>query len=300
MPKSIFFYLLSGLFLSCTPKSIEKDTQEEDDQEDDNEEDNEEDDQEEDDQEEDDQEEDNEEDDQEEDDQEEDDQEEEDNEGECADAPSASHISICLVAAGAVPEVLSLERPIEGTVAEVGTGAPPEGCVDLHHSLGSYTATFDPADAQWLRIEDAEGALWTLAVLVPVPLPVAAGDVLDIDYQMERFLPFNGEYGSYSLYIQDQDGGSLLWATNTGLGDFDGGLHVEFGSSDFTCIDDCSTRDYRELSFQLGTDSADVPFGEQLVLGDHIAVNAGAIEKSDLICSETEGSRASMAVVRQE
>jgi len=222
-----------------------------------------------------------------------------DKEDTCDQPPSASNTAVCLVNSEIPMENQPLDLSLTGTVVSMGQGEPPNGCVDWHSTLGNYTSD-DVTEVQWLQFEPEDGIRSTLAMLLPADISFLDGQNITVSYQMDAFEPFGGEWGNFSVYIENDSDESLLWFRDFGLGDFGGGLQLAYGETELTCTDECSTLEYSKLIFSLNGEENEISYGQQGELGDYTAFHLGAVKTSDQECSESHGSWSKIAVVKSQ
>lgn len=174
---------------------------------------------------------------------------------ECEEVAEFVQIAACMVQSGEETDnavIVKVEYSAEGTVLEVGEGMPPDNCFQDCHIGGCLDEQSMSADARWVRFEDADGAVWTAAFMVPFEQPwVSTGDDISVkyDYQWDVFAPDMGR-----LEVR-KDNDLVVWL---GVGGTPGALETPEGISlttgDAVCqdSDDCGSWAWYLLDVAVG------------------------------------------------
>ena len=131
---------------------------------------------------------------------------------ECVGLPYAPPIGFCAEHEGGDHEALELDVRLDGTIVELGTGAPPADCAGMQ-ATGSLFDPIDgalavpPEDVRWIRI-DVDGERWVLVMVAANDTaPLAVGD--DVTAYVEwKIVPV---WWRYRFDLRDADGEPLWW-----------------------------------------------------------------------------------------
>jgi hypothetical protein len=214
----------------------------------------------------------------------------------------------CVVAEGAaaaeydLSEVQStgaLTAWLNGSVAQVGAGAPPEGCEDMAGWLEGGDAT---GEGWWFVLEDGEGARWTVATLgLYDAAPVEAGEAVEVQWRWVKAEPFDGEPGGSELFVGDWEGAPVAWvAAGRSFAEWDAPseLSIQLGEELARCPEDCLTRVHYALEVSLEGVSATLDTDTPADLGRLTVRHGGTTLSEDVTCSETSADYSRLAAWR--
>lgn len=218
-------------------------------------------------------------------------------------------VDSCVIAMGQSPEDISyadegggasLSHEFSGTVREVGSGAPSEGCTRFETWRSDGTS--DATDAWWFVVSDITEQFWTVGVqeLGDDAAP-EVGETVTVTWAWQEEVPFAGQAGSTELDVEDFEGAPIAWVgVGAGLSVFDPPREVslsvgaEIGRETLEC--------YTEVAYELDAsaegNSASLGFGEAASLGRYTVVHGGTVDAVDPTCSETMGSETRVGVRR--
>jgi len=220
-------------------------------------------------------------------------------------AEDVSSFPTCVVPEDATPETSTwddaseLELELHGTIVDLGSGLPGNGCLDANGWLGGRAA--DASDAWWVLVDDGELGRYTVASTTLGAVPsLEVGQEVHVTWTWQANSPFAGYYGDNELKIGDWEEAPVAWVGNGGSL---ASLHPPYelsltlGDELYRVATECYTEVGYALNATVDGNTASLDFGETASLSRYRIAHGGTTVGEDLSCSETSGDQTHVALI---
>lgn len=201
--------------------------------------------------------------------------------------PEVGAVGACLVPpdAGAAPDPSPLDQVDlwDAVVLAEGQGAPPSGCLDVDTWHGTGDQATDSGRVPWLELQDSDGQVWTLSLMVGGgALAVADDDVVDLRWEWDPD-------SALAVELRADDGRLLAWVGRDveleGLS-LPAELLVTEGVEVQACAEECGTVRDLGLSVEIEGQGTELSWDDVDEAGDWVVAQAGTVFSDDAACKE--------------
>ena len=210
----------------------------------------------------------------------------------CIETAELLQLAACMVRAGEAPgePTHAAEHAVEGTVIDIGIGMPPDNC--FHHCdhiggcLDEETMSWG---AKWVRLEDADGEVWTAAIVTSwEPSWPAPGDHVSLEYRWQEW-PFAPAVGALELRRDEE---LVVWLGVDGSPEtLEAPDGFSFETGEAVCLegDECGSWSMYLLDVSLDGQSGTAGYRtDPLHISGYRVVNAGVVGSTsdEVLCMD--------------